>query len=152
VVVTGLALVVVARRRTRAILAHPAIPSVRPRDVVLAVVSLSLGAGAITLGTKPLGAPAGTPGYSALWIQQTDDARVRAVARSAELQSDRYRIRFTVHGHEVARSRWFSLTPGESHGFAAPQRFRPNTRVRAQLYQREAGIPVITRRVDLLVR
>jgi hypothetical protein len=120
-----------------------------PTDALMIGASLALIAGAVTLGTKPLRAPAGTPGSSALWIEANGTGHAAAIARSGELRSGQYELSVTVNGRTVAASPPFRLTPGEQHRVPAPSPLPAEARVGALLYRLDHGAPRLSGRAEL---
>jgi len=120
-----------------------------PTDALMIAASLALVAGAVTLGTKPLRAPAGTPGSSALWIEANGTGHAAAIARSGELRTAQYELSLTVDGRTVAASQPFRLAPDEQHRVPVPQRLPAGARVAALLYRLDHGAPHLSGRVEL---
>jgi hypothetical protein len=132
--------------RTRSQLAPP-----RPAGALLIALALALVAGALVLGTTPLSAPGGTPGYTALWIQTNAARGAAAVARSGQLHPVRYELSVSVDGRPVVASPSFTLAPGEEYRARVPPPLRSGARVTALLYRVEHGASRLSRRADATV-
>ncbi len=126
---------------------RPARP--RPADALLIAGSLALIAGALVLGTTPLSAPGGTPGYTALWIQADAGRGVTAIARSGQLHPARYQLSVRVDGRTVVASPSFRLTPGDAYRARVLPPLRSGARVTALLYRLDHGARRLSRRADV---
>jgi hypothetical protein len=120
----------------------------RLAGALLIALALALTAGALVLGTTPLSAPGGTPGYTALWIQTNAARGVAAVARSGQLHPVQYELSVTVDGRPVAASPSFTLAPGEEYRARVPPPLRSGARVTALLYRLGDGARRLSRRAD----
>jgi len=132
--------------RTRSQLVPP-----RPAGALLIALALAVIAGALVLGTTPLRAPGGTPGYTALWIQTNAAGGAAAVARSGELHPVRYELAVSVDGRPVVASPSFRLTPGEEYRGGVLPPLRSGARVTALLYRLDHGARRLSRRADATV-
>ncbi len=120
----------------------------RPVGALLIALALALIAGALVLGTTPLSAPGGTPGYTALWIQTNAAGGAAAVARSDQLHPVQYELSVSVDGHPVDASPSFTLAPGEEYRARVPPPLRSGARVTARLYRLDHGARRLARRAD----
>jgi Protein of unknown function (DUF1616) len=122
-----------------------------PAGALLIALALALISGALVLGTTPLSAPGGTPGYTALWIQTNAARGAAAVARSGQLHSVRYELSVSVDGRPVVASPSFTLAPGEEYRTRVPPPLRSGARVTALLYRVDNGARRLSRRADATV-
>jgi hypothetical protein len=120
----------------------------RPAHALLIALSLALIAGALVLGTTPLSAPSGTPGYTSLWIQTNAAGDAAAIARSGQLHPARYELSVSVDGRTVGASPSFSLAPGEEYRARVPAPLRSGGRITALLYRLDHGTRRLSRRVQ----
>ena len=120
----------------------------RPVGALLIALALALIAGALVLGTTPLSAPGGTPGYTALWIQTNAAGGAAAVARSDQLHPVRYELSVSVDGRPVDASPSLTLAPGEEYRARVPPPLRSGARVTALLYRLDHGARRLARRAD----
>jgi hypothetical protein len=122
----------------------------RPAGALLIALALALISGALVLGTTPLSAPGGTPGYTALWIQADAGRGVTAIARSGQLHPARYQLSVRVDGRTVDASPSFTLAPGEEYRARVPPPLRSGARVTALLHRLDHGARRLSRRADAI--
>jgi hypothetical protein len=123
----------------------------RPTDALLIAASVALIVGAVVLGTKPLSAPAGTPGSNALWVEDDGARGAAVVAQSSEFRTARFELSVTVDGRAVGALSTFKLAPGQRYRVPVPPNLPAGARVGALLYQVDQGTPRLTGRVELTV-
>ncbi len=128
---------------------QPTLRLPRSSDALLIGASLALIVGAIVLGTKPLEAPAGTPGSFALWLEADGRQGVTAVVQSGKLRTSRYRLFVKANGREVVASPPFKLAPGDQHRVHVPPPLPAGSRVAALLYRLDQGSPQLSERAEL---
>jgi hypothetical protein len=94
---------------------------------------------ALAYGTRPLGPPPQTPGYTSLWLLPSADApdAVRVGVRSAELRATRYRLVVSAGGRDL-RTFTLRLAPGQGFGTTLLVLGRHDD-VEARLYRADGG-------------
>jgi hypothetical protein len=122
----------------------------RPAGALLIALALLLITGALVLGTTPLSAPGGTPGYTALWIQTDAAQGAAAIARSGQLHPVRYELSVSVDGRPVDASPSFTLAPGEEYRARVPPPLRSGARITALLFRLDHGTRRLSRRADAI--
>jgi Protein of unknown function (DUF1616) len=116
-------------------------------DVIVILIAIEVIVGAVGLSLLPLKAPAGTPGYTALWLQPSRARSATAVVSSAQLEWATFRLVTATNG-TVRTRRTFQLPPGGRRRFHVPVTGSAS-RVVAVLHRLDAKAPV--QRVELLL-
>jgi hypothetical protein len=123
----------VAAGRVRSEADRSAWPVVRRVDALLVVVAAAALTAALAIGTKPLRAPAATPGYAALWVEPEGARDAVAVVASGKFHPATFRLVVSVDGRVVASKPHLAIGPGEEYRFPIPAPLRPGSRVTALL-------------------
>jgi hypothetical protein len=108
-------------------------PVVRRSDALFLAVAAAALTAALFVGTKPLRAPASTPGYAELWVEPEGARNAVAVVASGTFQRATFRLVVAVNGRVVASKPRIAISPGGEYRFPIPAPLRPGSRVTALL-------------------
>jgi hypothetical protein len=125
-------------------------PVVRRVDALFLAIAAAALTAALFIGTKPLRAPAATPGYAALWVEPQGARGAVAVVGSGTFQPGTFRLVVAVNGRVVASKPHIAISPGEEYRFPIPAPLRRGSRVTA-LLDRLGERPAARQRAELTV-
>jgi hypothetical protein len=128
-----LAVVAIAMRRGATVARAPRWRRPRVRDLAVMTLAGAIVAGALVIGLTPAGAPAGTPGHTALWIVPQGTNTVQVGVTGGNLAPTAYRVAVSVDGQPLGSPREWTVTPGQTHSESLDVPAPDGARVQATL-------------------